>query len=91
MLTVLRPKSQITIPSSIIQNLGLNEGDQLEIYEENGAIHIMPVTVYPKGYVDQLHSEINQLKADIESGKRPVFDSLDALFSSLDTSVSDIM
>ena len=84
MLTVLRPKSQITIPSAIIQNLGLNEGDQLDIYEDNGSIRLMPVTVYPKDYVDQLHFEINQLKADIKSGKQPVFDNLDSLFASLD-------
>ena len=90
MLTVLRPKSQITIPSTIIQNLGLNEGDQLDIYEDNGSIRLMPVTVYPKGYVDQLHSEINQLKADIKSGKKPVFDNLDSLFASLDASSASV-
>ncbi|MER1993512.1 MAG: AbrB/MazE/SpoVT family DNA-binding domain-containing protein [Eubacteriales bacterium] len=30
MLTVLRSKSQITIPSAIIASMGLKEGDQLE-------------------------------------------------------------
>ena len=84
MLTVLRPKSQITIPSSIVSSLGLQEGDQLEIYEENGAIHIMPVVVYPKAYVDQLHSEISLLKENIKNGQQPVFDSLDALMDSLE-------
>ena len=84
MLTVLRSKSLITIPSSIVSHLGLSEGDQLDIYEENGSIRMMPVAVYPKDYVDQLHSEINQLKTDIKSGKKPVFDSLNALFADLD-------
>ena len=45
MLTVLRPKSQITIPNSIVSNLGLKEGDQLDIVEDNGIIRIMPVAV----------------------------------------------
>ncbi len=84
MLTVLRPKSQITIPSSIVASLGLREGDQLDIFEDSGTIRIMPVVVYPKGYVDQLHSEILQLKESIHNGNQPVFDRLDTLFDELD-------
>lgn len=84
MLTVLRPKSQITIPNNIVTNMGLKEGDQLDIYEDNGTICIMPVAVYPKKYVDQLHKELSQLKKDIKKGKQPVFDNIDSLFSELD-------
>ena len=65
MLTVLRPKSQITIPSSVISSLGLKEGDQLDVYEDAGSIRIMPVAVYPKEYVNRLRSEIDQLKENI--------------------------
>ncbi len=86
MMTVLRHKSQITIPSSIVSSLGLQEGDQLEIYEDNGSIRIVPVAVYPRAYVDQLHSEILQLKESIADGKQPVFDSIDALFDKLEES-----
>ena len=84
MLTVLRAKSQITIPSAIVMRLGLKEGDQLDIYEENGSIKMMPVAVYPKAYVNQLNVEIAQLKSDIKSGKQPVFDNIDALMEKLD-------
>ena len=49
MVTVLRAKSQITIPSAIVASLDLKEGDQLDIFEENGSIRIVPVAVYPKG------------------------------------------
>ena len=84
MLTVLRPKSQITIPSTIISSLGLKEGDQLDICEDHGAIRLMPVTVYPKEYIHQLHAEIAQLKEDIQKGNHPVFDNLDSLFADLD-------
>ncbi len=86
MLTVLRPKAQITIPSSIVAAMGLKEGDQLEIFEENGSIRIMPVAVYPKAYVDQLHSEIALLKENIANGSQPVFDNIDALFEKLEES-----
>lgn len=84
MLTVLRAKSQITIPSNIVTNLGLKEGDQLDIYEENGSIRLIPVVVYPKYYVEQLQSEIKMVKEAIQEGKQPVFDNLDSLFEQLE-------
>ena len=86
MLTVLRPKAQITIPSAIVSSLGLKEGDQLDIFEENGSIRMLPVAVYPKSYVDQLHAEISTLKESIANGEQPVFDNIDALFEKLDES-----
>lgn len=85
MLAELRTKSQITIPKEIIASLGLAEGDKLEVYEKDGVICLMPVTVYPKGYVDELHREINGIKSDIKSGKKPVFDSIDSLFDKLES------
>lgn len=84
MLAELRTKSQITIPKEIISSLGLSEGDKLEVYEENGVICLMPVTVYPKKYVDELHNEIKELKNSIGNGKTPVFDSIDELFDKLE-------
>ena len=84
MLAELRTKSQITIPKEIVTSLGLAEGDKLEIYEKDGVICIMPVAVYPKKYVDELHQEIKDLKADINSGKKPVFSNIDSLFSVLE-------
>ncbi|MBQ6383792.1 MAG: AbrB/MazE/SpoVT family DNA-binding domain-containing protein [Clostridia bacterium] len=71
MVTVLRAKSQITIPSAIVASLDLKEGDQLDIFEENGSIRIVPVAVYPKAYVDQLQNEIAQLKEQISGWKEP--------------------
>lgn len=62
MITELRTKSQITIPKNIVSKLELKEGDKLEIYEENGVIHIMPVMVYPVGYVESLKDEIERLR-----------------------------
>lgn len=85
MLAELRTKSQITIPKEIVASLGLSEGDKLEIFEKDGVICLMPVTVYPKKYVDELQREINELKSDIDSGKKPVFDSIDSLFDKLES------
>ncbi len=47
-------------------------------------ICMMPVTVYPKKYVDELHGEIAQLKESIKAGKQPVFDNIDSLFDKLE-------
>ncbi|MDR1541132.1 MAG: AbrB/MazE/SpoVT family DNA-binding domain-containing protein [Clostridiales bacterium] len=84
MLAELRQKSQITIPKEIVAKLGLHEGDKLEVTEQDGAIFLMPVVVYPKKYVDELRGEIEEAKAKIASGKQPVFNSVDALFAKLE-------
>ena len=63
-------------------NAVLNEA--LDVYEKDGMICMMPVTVYPKKYVDELHGEIAQLKESIKAGKQPVFDNIDSLFDKLE-------
>ena len=84
MLTELRTKSQITIPKDIVNHLGLTEGDKLEVREHNGVIQIIPVAVYPKRYLEELRSEIDEAKAKVAAGEQPTFDSVDALFEMLD-------
>jgi len=84
MLTELRQKSQITIPKEIVVKLGLAEGDMFDIFERDGTICMLPVVVYPKKYLDELHEEIDDVKSKIASGEQPVFDSVDALFAKLE-------
>lgn len=83
MIAEFRTKSQITIPKEIVASLGLTEGDKLDIFEKDGEIHIVPVVVYPKKYVEELCAEIEDVKAKVAAGEQPVFDSVDALFASL--------
>lgn len=84
MLAELRQKSQVTIPKEIIVKLGLSEGDILDIFEKDGSICIMPVSVYPKKYLDELRNEINEAKERIASGEQSVFDNVDALIAKLE-------
>ena len=84
MLAEIRSKSQITLPKDIVTSLGLAEGDKLDIYEKDGMICLVPVTVYPRKYVDDLHEEIRQMKEKIKAGEQPVFDSIDALIGRLE-------
>lgn len=84
MLTEIRAKSQITIPKEMISKFALSEGDKLEVFEKDGMICFMPVSVYPKNYVDELKAEILSVKANIKAGKQPVFDNIDAMFEKLE-------
>ena len=64
MITELRQKSQLTIPKGIVNKLNLHEGDKLEICESNGEIRIVPVDVYPIGYIEGLKKEIERLRKE---------------------------
>ncbi|MHB1484253.1 MAG: AbrB/MazE/SpoVT family DNA-binding domain-containing protein [Saccharofermentanales bacterium] len=84
MITELRKKAQITIPKSIIDVLGLKEGDKLDVVENNGMIQLVPVVVYPKKYVDELVYEINEIKEQIKYGTKPTFDNVEDLIKQLE-------
>jgi AbrB family looped-hinge helix DNA binding protein len=84
MIVELRKKSQITIPKSIVDKLGIQEGEKLQIFEHQGSIHMIPVAVYPKKYVENLQREIHTIKNKIKEGKQPVFDNVEDMFKDLD-------
>ena len=84
MIATIRKRSQITLPNEIVAKLGLSEGDQLDVTEKDGAIVLLPLTVYPSKYINDLKKEVSEIKAKIASGEQPVFDSVDALFESLE-------
>ncbi len=71
MLAELRAKSQITIPKELVAKLGMHEGDKLEVIEKDGVIQLIPVVVYPKKYVDELKTEIAEMKRKIADGRLP--------------------
>ena len=85
MLAELRTKSQVTIPKELVTKLGIKEGDKLEITEKDGVIQLIPVVVYPRKLVDELRTEIDEVKAKIANGTQPVFDSIDSLFEELES------
>jgi len=80
----LRPKSQITIPKQLINSLGLSPGDKLEIFENDGMICIMPVVVYPKGYVNKVLEDVENIRQNVSLGHQPVFNNIDDLIASLE-------
>jgi len=85
MITEFRKKSQITVPKDIVKQLDIKEGDQLNIYAENGSIRIEPVAVYPKKYMDELHKEIQTIKKKIKENDQAIFDNVEDMFTELDS------
>ncbi len=89
MIAELRAKAQITVPREIVSQLGLNEGDKFEVSVQNGAIHLIPVAVYPKDYVEKLEAQVREAKSLIKSGKLKAYDNAEDLISALHAESED--
>lgn len=84
MMAELRTKSQITIPKGIVSKLGLAQGDKFDVFERDGVIHLVPVAVYPKQYVDELEKEVAVVRARLKDGTQPKFSSVDDMINTLE-------
>ena len=84
MLAELRSKSQLTLPKQVVIEAGLSEGDNLDITVRDGIIYIIPVAVYPKAYVDNLHNEISVLKSRLKSGEQKYFSNVEDMLADLE-------
>lgn len=87
MIVTLRKKAQITLPNDIMNRLGLKEGDQMDVTEQDGVIMVLPMTVCPSKYIHELKQQVDQLKEKISCGEQPVFDTVDTLFDSLESKI----
>ena len=47
-------------------------------------ICIVPVVVYPKGYVDRIVKDVENIRRDVAAGQQPVFNNVDDLIASLE-------
>ena len=54
MLAELKDKSQVTIPKSVINELGLVRGDMFDVVVSDGTVMLVPVVVYPKAKAERL-------------------------------------
>lgn len=87
MLTEIRSRSQITIPSEIIKKLNLKQGDTLEVEVEGDQIVLRPVVAVPKDqayfWTSEWQNEERQVQSAIESDKIKSANSKDELFEDL--------
>lgn len=81
----LGEKFQITIPKDIVDELGLQEGDQLECQLEDGKIMITPSIPYDQAWFwsKEWQEEEHEADGDIKADRVKRFDNVDDLIEDL--------
>ena len=87
MLAELKAKSQVTIPKSIVSELGLERGDMFEVAVDGGNVVLVPVVVYPKEKAAALDALAQRAREEAAEGDAEVFedveDAIEALHEAL--------
>lgn len=87
MLTEIRSRSQITIPSEIIKKLNLKKGDTLEVSVEGDQIILRPVITIPKDqayfWTKEWQHEEKLVQSNIKNNKIKSAKSKDELYEDL--------
>ncbi len=80
---------QITIPAKVRRELGIQEGDYMEVTLKEGVIVISPAQVVGKSqayfWSKRWQQEEREADEDIEAGRVRVFDDADSLIADLDS------
>ncbi len=80
---------QITIPAEVRRELGIEEGDYMEVTMKDGVIVISPAQVVDRSqayfWSKRWQREEREADEDIEAGRVRVFDDVDSLIADLDS------
>lgn len=87
MLAELKDKSQVTIPKSVINELGLNRGDMFEVIVDNGSVILVPVVIYPKAKAERLEALASAARASAKAGDAVIYDDVEDLIADLHKAV----
>ncbi len=87
MLAELKDKSQVTIPKSVVNDLGLSRGDMFDVVVENGAVMLIPVVVYPKAKAEELEALASAARKSAAAGDALVYDDVEDLIADLHKAV----
>ena len=90
MMIEIRGRSQITIPSEIVKNLGIKEGDKFEVIEKDGGIFLCPVVVYPKKEMIRIAKLVKETDADYKNGELKLYDDVDKMFMDMGINLDEI-
>lgn len=90
MMIEIRGRSQITIPSEIVKNLGIKEGDKFEVIEKDGGIFLCPVVVYPKKEMIRIAKLVKETDADYKNGELKLYDDVDKMFMDIGINLDEI-
>ena len=89
-LSLIRGRSQITIPSEIVKSLGVKEGDKFDVIEKDGGIFLCPVVVYPKKEMIRIAKLIKETDAEYKSGELKAYDDIDKMFEDMGINLNEI-
>lgn len=90
MMIEIRGRSQITIPSEIVKNLGIKEGDKFEVIEKDGGIFLCPVVVYPKKEMVRIAKLIKETDAEYNNGELKSYTDVDKMFMDMGINLDEI-
>ena len=90
MMIEIRGRSQITIPSEIVKNLGIKEGDKFEVIERDGGIFLCPVVVYPKKEMVRIAKLIKETDAEYKNGELKSYDDVDKIFMDMGINLDEV-
>ncbi|MDD4570820.1 MAG: AbrB/MazE/SpoVT family DNA-binding domain-containing protein, partial [Tepidanaerobacteraceae bacterium] len=80
----------ITIPSEIVKNVGIKEGDQFEVIEKDGGIFLCPVVIYPKKEMIRIARLIKETEAEYKSGEFKAYDDVDKMFMDMGINLDEV-
>ncbi len=87
MLIEFKQKSQVTIPKTLVEELGLKVGDKLDIDIEDGKLVITPVVIIPKSqewfYTPEWQAKEKEVNKQLEECRLNVADSKEELYRDL--------
>ncbi|WP_235793119.1 AbrB/MazE/SpoVT family DNA-binding domain-containing protein [Virgibacillus salidurans] len=89
----LRGKNQVTIPTELIEQLNLKEGEQLEVTIENGRIVLIPVITIEKDqawfWTEEWQKGEREADEDIKAGRVKSFKNAEEAIEWLDSDEAD--
>ena len=85
MLVEVRARSQITLPSELVKDMSVTEGDKFEVVKRDGGIFLCPVVVYSKPKLKEIAKTIKEHESDPAA----VYDSVEDMFKDMGINLVD--
>lgn len=88
MITKIKEKNQVTIPSNIIKQMKLKTNDQLQVEIINGKIVITPVEIVEKDFFEtklgkEIKEALEEYRVEKAKGNIKTYSNVDDLFKDL--------
>lgn len=85
MIIEMGKKQVLTLPKDLTKKLKLKDGAVLDAKIEDGCIKLIPVSVYPKEYIEKLRADLIKMKKNSENTEQGSVVNLDELIAKLST------